>query len=96
MGSFGSRFSYAILSTVRAKSDKGNWIPNYGNVLGNLAAGGIANLYYPENDRGALLTFERAFTVTAEGAFGSIFYEFWPDIARHYANKKHHAAASQP
>ena len=52
--------------------------PNYSNILGNLAAGGLANLYYPASDRGAALTFERALTVTAEGAIGSIFVEFWP------------------
>ena len=58
------------------------WGPNYSNMLGNLAAGGISNLYYPASDRGAGLTFERGFTVTAYGAFGGVFNEFWPDIAR--------------
>jgi hypothetical protein len=48
--------------------------------LGNLAAGGLSNLYYPATDRGVGLTFERAATVTAEGALGAIFVEFWPDI----------------
>jgi len=86
-GSFRSRLGYALLSTVRAKSDSGNWVPNYGNVLGNIAAGGIANLYYPSDDRGVGLTFQRAFTVTAEGAFGAIFNEFWPDVVHHYRNK---------
>ncbi len=28
------------------------------------------------------LTFERGFTVTAYGAFGGVFNEFWPDIAK--------------
>ena len=51
-------------------------------MLGNLAAGGISNLYYPASDRGAGLTLERGFTVTAYGAFGGVFNEFWPDIAR--------------
>ena len=49
---------------------------------GNLAAGGISNLYYPASDRGAGLTFERGFTVTAYGAFGGVFNEFWPDVAK--------------
>ena len=62
------------------KSDNGKWGPNYSNVLGNLAAGGISNLYYPSSDRGAALTFERGFTVTAYGAFGGVFNEF---MARH-------------
>ena len=56
--------------------------PELLKCLGNLAAGGISNLYYPASDRGADLTFERGFTVTAYGAFGGVFNEFWPDVAR--------------
>jgi hypothetical protein len=81
-GSFRSRLFYAISTTVWCKNDNGTWGPNYSNILGNLTAGGISNLYYPASDRGAGLTFERGFTVTAYGAFGGVFNEFWPDIAR--------------
>ncbi len=88
-GSIKSRIWYATLSTVRARSDSGGWGPNYGNLLGNLAAGGIANLYYPSSDRGVGLTFERALTVSAEGALGAIGYEFWPDIQRKFLHRHH-------
>ena len=71
-----------LSTTVWSKRDNGTWGPNYSNVLGNLAAGGISNLYYPASDRGADLTFERGFTVTAYGALGGVFNEFWPDVAR--------------
>jgi hypothetical protein len=81
-GSFTSRFLYSISTTVWCKNDSGSHGPNYSNILGNLAAGGISNLYYPASDRGAGLTFERGLTVTAYGAFGGIFNEFWPDIAK--------------
>jgi hypothetical protein len=81
-GSFKSRLFYSLSTTVWSKSDNGKWGPNYSNILGNLAAGGISNLYYPASDRGAALTFERGFTVTAYGAFGGVFNEFWPDIAK--------------
>ncbi len=86
-GTIKHRLYYAISTTVICKNDDGKWVPNYSNVLGNVAAGGIANLYYPSSDRGAGLTFERAFTVTAEGALGAMFVEFWPDISRKL--KKH-------
>jgi hypothetical protein len=82
VGSFKGRLWYALASTVRCKDDKGDWVMNSSNVLGNLAAGGISNLYYPPSDRGAALTVERAFTVTAEGALGAVFVEFWPDVSR--------------
>jgi dipeptidyl aminopeptidase/acylaminoacyl peptidase len=87
-GSFKSRLWYSMLSTARTRNDDGRWQPNYSNLLGNLAAGGIANLYYPEADRGAALTFERALTVSAEGAMGALLYEFWPDISRKLSKKK--------
>jgi hypothetical protein len=80
-GSFNSRLVYAIGTTFWCKNDNGNRGPNYSNLLGNLAAGGISNLYYPASDRGLSLTLERGFTVTAEGAIGGVFEEFWPDIA---------------
>ena len=87
-GSFHSRFFHAILSTVKCKNDQRKWGPNYSNILGNLAAGGISNLYYPASDRGAELTFERAAVVTGEGAIGAVFVEFWPDISRKLFPKK--------
>ncbi|HEY7303798.1 MAG TPA: hypothetical protein VH601_06785 [Bryobacteraceae bacterium] len=80
-GDFKKRLFYAVLATVRAKGDNRQWQPNYSSLLGNLAAGGISNLYYPSDNRGVGLTFERAFIETAEGAFGNIFVEFWPDIS---------------
>jgi hypothetical protein len=81
-GPFASRLIHAVTSSYRCKDDSGKWTWNYSNVLGNLAAGGIANAYYPASDRGVGPTFERAFTVTAEGAIGAVFFEFWPDISR--------------
>jgi hypothetical protein len=81
-GRFTTRLLYSISTTVWCKNDNGTHGFNYSNILGNLAAGGISNLYYPASDRGAGLTFERGFTVTAYGAFGGVFNEFWPDIAK--------------
>jgi hypothetical protein len=80
-GSFHSRLFYAIGTTFWCRNDSGSRGPNYSNLLGNLAAGGISNLYYPASDRGLSLTLERGFVVTAEGAIGGVFEEFWPDIA---------------
>ncbi len=86
-GSITARLLYAVSTTVRAKNDNGKWALNYSNLLGNIAAGGIANLYYPDADRGLGLTVERAFTVIAEGAFGALISEFWPDISRKLFHK---------
>ena len=82
--SFKKRFFYSLSTTVRCKSDKGNWQPNYSNVLGNLISGGISNFYYPKAERGAALTIEQGMEVTAEGSIGAILIEFYPDIRRHF------------
>jgi hypothetical protein len=89
-GSFLNRFAYSASTTVWAKRDNGKWGPNYANVGGNIIGGTISNLYYPAADRGVGLTFDRAWTVTAEGIIGAELAEFWPDILRHY--KRGHAA----
>ena len=63
-GSKRSRILYAVANAVICKGDNGHWQPNYSSVLGNLASGGISNLYYPpQNQNGAALTFE----ITAVG-----------------------------
>jgi hypothetical protein len=93
-GTFSHRLLYAVSTTVWCKRDNGQWGPNYANVLGNLTAGGISNLYYPSADRGVGLTFERGFTVTAEGTIGGVFDEFWPDIAKKMFKK--HLTQFQP
>jgi hypothetical protein len=87
-GTFKHRFLHSLASTFRTKNDNGTWGFNYANVLGNLAAGGLSNVYYPSSDRGAGLTFERAATVTAEGAIGAVFVEFWPDISQKVFHRK--------
>ena len=63
--------------SVVAKGDNGRWQPNYSGIIGGLAAGGIANAYYPAKDRDGLqLTFVNAAIGTAGAAAGNIFQEF--------------------
>ena len=82
------RMLYALMTNVACKHDKtGKWEPNYSNVLGNIASGGISNLYYPSDGSGIGQTFTNGFIVTAEGGFGSLFQEFWPDISRKFLHK---------
>lgn len=87
-GSFLGRFSYALLSTVRCKGDRGGWQPNVSNVLGNFAAGGISNLYYPPDERGLVKAYQGAIVVSAEGAIGATLAEFWPDVSEHFRNRR--------
>lgn len=81
-GPMKQRLGYAISRVVVTRTDSGHRAFNFSEILGNLVAGGIANSYYPENDRGLGLTFRRAGVVTALGALGKIGQEFLPDIDR--------------
>jgi hypothetical protein len=72
-----SRILYALANSVICKGDNGHWQPNYSSVLGNIAAGGISNLYYPSSDRNtAGVIFSTAFVRMGEMAVANIFQEF--------------------
>jgi hypothetical protein len=76
-GSVTARALYAIANSVICKGDNGRWQPNYSNILGSLAAGGISNLYYPKQDRnGAALTVENAGIGIGATAISNLFQEF--------------------
>jgi hypothetical protein len=76
-GSKRSRILYAIANSVICKGDNGHWQANYSNIVGNLAAGGISNLYYPANDRnGAALTFESALIGIGAASAANVLQEF--------------------
>lgn len=87
-GTASHRLLYALATNVICKHDNtGKWEPNYSNVSGNIIAGAISNLYYPPSGSGIGQTFSNGFIVTAEGGFGSIFQEFWPDISRKFLHR---------
>ena len=67
---------HAILSAFIAKGDNGKWQPNYSTVGGDLAAAGIANLYYPRSNRGAGLVFGNFALGTAERIGANLAQEF--------------------
>lgn len=76
-GSTRSRILYAIANSVICKGDNGRWQPNYSNILGSLASGGISNLYYPPQDRnGAGLTFENTAVEIGASAAANLLQEF--------------------
>ena len=88
-GSKKRRILYALGTNIITRHDgTGHWEPNYSNVIGNFAAGGISNIYLPANERGVGSTFEGAFVVTAEGGIGSMLEEFWPDFIHYLQRRK--------
>ena len=75
-GTTRSRVLYALANAVICKGDNGHWQFNYSSVAGSLAAGGISNLYYPANDRGAALVFENTLIGIGENAATNLLQEF--------------------
>ena len=83
-GSVTSRALYAISTVVRCHGDNGRWQPNYSNILGNLAAGGLSSLYYPKSDQHSVqVTVTNTLIGTAEGSFSTLLQEF---LLRHFTH----------
>lgn len=87
-GSFKHRLAYALAQEFVCHTDKGGRSFNFPNVLGAFTSGGISNLYYPPEDRGAGLTASRSAISLAYGSAGGLLSEFWPDIDRKLFHKK--------
>lgn len=76
-GSIPVRALYAISTVAICKGDNGHWQPNYSNVLGNLAAAGLASSWYPRSERHSVqVTVSDTLLNVATGAFGTLFQEF--------------------
>jgi hypothetical protein len=81
-GSGWSRMSYALTRTVVTRTDRGKGQFNYSEIVGNAAAAGISNLYYPASQRTVGETGEKfAIQVVSDSAF-NVLLEFWPDMRR--------------
>jgi hypothetical protein len=76
-GTIVHRALYAISTVVICKGDNGKWQPNYSNVFGNLASGGISSFYYPNSAKHDVQTsVDNIFIGIGEGSIGTLFQEF--------------------
>lgn len=77
-GSKKSRILHALASSVICKGDNGKLEPNYSNIGGAFAAGGLANLWSPPGSRnGARLVVSTALIRLGETAVAGVFQEFF-------------------
>jgi Carboxypeptidase regulatory-like domain len=90
-GSVGSRLLYAITRSVICKGDNGHWQPDYSSVLGHLAAGGVANLYLPQQNRnGWGTTLENGMIGIGFDAVANILQEFvLPKLTPALSHRQH-------
>ena len=76
-GSTKSRLWHALSNSFICKGDNGRLEPNYSNIGGNLAAGGLATLYYPKSSgHGWSLALTVAGTRLAETTAVAVLQEF--------------------
>jgi hypothetical protein len=90
-GSVGSRLLYAITRSVICKGDNGHWQPDYSSILGHLAAGGVANLYLPQQNRnGWGTTLENGMIGIGFDAVANILQEFvLPKLTPALSHRQH-------
>jgi len=91
-GSTKARLLYALANAVICKGDNKKWQFNYSYIIGDLAASGISNVYYPPPSRGAGLTFENAGIGIGATAVANVFQEFvvrklTPNLPKHKADQ---------
>ncbi len=82
------RFWYAMASAVICRGDNGKWQPNYSSIGGDVAAGAIANVYYPKSDQdGASIVIEQGLIGAAADGLGNVVQEFlFKKVTRHSPN----------
>ncbi len=71
-----SRAFHALSSPFICKGDNGRWEPNYSSIGGDLAAGAISNIYYPQSNRGTGIVFENALITTGGRMANGLVQEF--------------------
>ena len=76
------RAAYAVSQVLVTHDVQGDRKPNFSLIMGALAASGVANAYYPHEDRGFGDTMARAGNGLLSAAEMNLLREFWPDISK--------------
>jgi len=89
-GSGMSRLGYAVKQIFWTHTDSGGTQFNFSEIVGNATASAIAISYYPDNRDAASVASKLGVQIAVDTT-GNILKEFWPDLARKLARKKHPA-----
>jgi hypothetical protein len=87
-GGFFRRARYALSRVVITRTDSGRNTFNISEVAGNGMEAGLANLYYPPQERSLHNTAVNWATQLEAASLNNIFREFWPDIRRKVFRQK--------
>jgi hypothetical protein len=76
-GSVVSRTLYAFGTAFVCRGDNGKWQPNYSSVAGDIAAGAVSQIYYPDGNRsGGAEIVENGLLNAVEDGIGNLLQEF--------------------
>jgi hypothetical protein len=79
-GSFGHRALYAASRVIITRSDAGNPMPNFSEIIGAGAAASVSSLYYPTHYRTWTKVGQKWLTSSVIDGANFTFKEFWPSI----------------
>ena len=84
-GFFSHRAGYALSCVVVTKTDSGG---SYAEIVGNGMEAGLANFYYPPEERGLRNTAVNWAAQLEAASLNNIIREFWPDIRQKFLRQK--------
>jgi hypothetical protein len=87
-GGFFHRAAYALSRVAITKTDSGGRHINTSELLGNGLEAGLANLYYPPEERSLSNTAKNWATQLEAACLNNVIREFWPDIRRKVFRQK--------
>jgi hypothetical protein len=88
-GSVWKRSVYAVSRLAITRSDSDHETVNLAEIVGNGAASGISNFYYPRADRDWTKTGQRWVLQVGIDGISNLVKEFWPDINDHLFRDKY-------
>ena len=87
-GGFFRRARYALSRVVITRTDSGRNTFNISEIAGNGMEAGLANLYYPPQERSLHNTAVNWATQLEAASLNNLFREFWPDIRHKVLRQK--------
>ena len=87
-GGFFRRARYALSRVVITRTDSGRDTFNLSEIVGNGMEAGLANFYYPPQERSLHNTAVNWATQLEAASLNNLFREFWPDIRRRVLRQK--------
>ena len=79
-GGFRKRTWYAVTRVLVSRTDNGNKMFNFSEIIGSGAAAGVGSLYYPSKYRTWTKVGQRWLTSDLIDCFNFFWKEYWPDV----------------